>query len=205
MNSNIIDLLIWNKEFEEKIYQLKKPFWWMDKSQLKELEHGDLENHEYEGNTVAQLAGTVSIKEREFSTRLNEPFDSLAKLVGFSETPWYKWLEIITYIYLFLTLLINILRPDFHNLTIGVAAFYYLEWPQYIKRWSFRVITFWLLAAIIFWYCMANFKNQRLVDKCTLWWRYGDRFKKVHYRCHYDFVDIQSICILSLLESRSWL
>lgn len=76
----------------------------MDRSQLKELENGDLESQEYEGNTVAQLAGIVSIKEREFSTRLNEPLDSLARLVGFSETPWYKCLVIITYIYLFITL-----------------------------------------------------------------------------------------------------
>ena len=49
------------REFEDKIYQLKKLFWWIYKSQLKELEHRDIENNEYEGNTVAQLAGTVSI------------------------------------------------------------------------------------------------------------------------------------------------
>lgn len=138
------------KEYEDKIYRLQKPFWWMDKNQIRELEAGDIESHEYHNDSVKRLAGTVTTAEREFSTKFNGIFNPISSLFGYKETPWFALLKILVYIYTFLTLLINIVRPDFHNLSICVTALFFLTMPSYIKRWSFRAVTFSIIFTLFF-------------------------------------------------------
>ena len=91
------------REFQDKIYKLKRPFWWMDKSQLKEIEMGDPEMHEYSNNTLARTAGTVSNTERELSSKFNGPAETISNILGFRETPWFKCLRYVTWIYLLIT------------------------------------------------------------------------------------------------------
>lgn len=78
------------REFEDKIYKLKKPFWWMDRNQMREIEMGDPEIHEYSNNSVARAAGTVTTTERELSSQVNGPIDTISRIMGYRETPWYQ-------------------------------------------------------------------------------------------------------------------
>ena len=130
------------REFEDKIYKLHQPFWWMDKTQIKELENDYKESYEYRNDSVKRLAGTVSNTERQISTKLNELTRPLSSLVGYKDTPWFACLKIMVYIYSFLTLMVNIVRPDFHNLSICAIAWFFLAIPSTIQRWSFRAVTF---------------------------------------------------------------
>jgi hypothetical protein len=152
------------KEYEDKIYKLQKPFWWMDKNQIRELEAGDVESHEYGQDSVMRIAGTVTTAEREFSTKLNGIANPLMSLIGYKEAPWFGCLKILIYIYTILTLLINIMRPDFHNLSICVLSLFFLTMPVFIRRWSFRVITFMIVFTIFY-------DSLWLILNMMPWWR----------------------------------
>lgn len=78
------------REYQDKIFKLQKPFWWMDKTQIKELETGDVESHEYHNSNYKRMAGTVSVAERSLSTKINEVANPLSNLAGFRETPWFE-------------------------------------------------------------------------------------------------------------------
>ena len=92
------------QEYIEKISKLQSPFWWMDKTQIRELENRDIESHEYRNDSVKRMAGTVSTSERVISSKLNGIANPLSSMVGFDETPWFGCLRVMTYIYTFLTL-----------------------------------------------------------------------------------------------------
>lgn len=106
------------KDFQDKIVRLKKPFWWMDKSSLKEIEMGDPEALEYNNNSIARAAGVVTNSERQLSSSMNAPAQTISGLLGYSDIPWFKCLKLVTYVYIILTLLVNFIRPDFVNLTL---------------------------------------------------------------------------------------
>ena len=106
------------REYEDKIIKLQQPFWWMDKTQIRELEAGDVESHEYRNDSVKRIAGTVSNSERALSTKFNPIARSLPGWNERKESPWFLLMKILLAIYTFLTLLICLIRHDFINLSI---------------------------------------------------------------------------------------
>lgn len=130
------------QEYLDKIYKLHKPFWWMDKAQIKELEYGEKEEREYKNNSVKKMAGSVTLTERAVSTKLSDIANPLSAMIGFKNAPWFQCLKIMVYIYTFLTFLVNIIRPDFHDLSICAVSWYFIVFPLSIQRWSFRTLTF---------------------------------------------------------------
>jgi hypothetical protein len=77
------------KEYQEKIYKLQSPFWWMDKNQIKELENGDIESYEYRNDSVKRNLGTVLTTERVYSSKMDGVTNPISSLIGFKETPWF--------------------------------------------------------------------------------------------------------------------
>ena len=106
------------REYEDKIVKLQQPFWWMDKTQIKELEAGDVESHEYHNDSVKRLAGTVSNSERALSTKFNPIAKSLGRSGEDQPNPWNYLMGGLLVIYTILTLLINLIRHDFINISI---------------------------------------------------------------------------------------
>jgi hypothetical protein len=85
---------------------------------------------------------------------MEEKFDKfavkLAQKYKYQEVPWAVLTQVVLCIYLVLTSLSMLLRPDFLSVTACALGIYATECPQNVKRSMFRLLV--LLVAITFIY-----------------------------------------------------
>ncbi|CAI2365549.1 unnamed protein product [Moneuplotes crassus] len=120
-------------EVEKSLKELRAPFGFLEYLDYGHFEDNDV--HRAKDAASGRLGPQLSHFEKKMAVRLDEMADN----IGFRQPPWYRWLVILTLLYVFLTLCTCFAIPNFIDLTFSSLTMFMIE-PLTLTKGSFRTL-----------------------------------------------------------------